>query len=67
MAECAASEHEDAVMTDLEDGEDYNIDIGDSSSSQSHSTITLPPEVWANVIDCEYCIVCIYFTIYFRI
>ena len=50
MAECTVSKHEDVVMTDL-DGEDYNI--GNSSTS-SQSTVTLPTEVWAAVIDCEY-------------
>jgi len=54
MAECTASKHEDVVMTDL-DGEDYNI--GKSSS------LTLPPEVWAMVINCEYSIIAIYFRI----
>ena len=57
MAECTASEHEDVAMTDLEDGEDYD---GNSSSSSSQSAVTLPPEVWANVIDCEYCLYLFY-------
>ena len=52
MAECTASKHKDAVMTDLEDGEDYNIG-NSSSSSQSQCTVTLPPEVWAMAIDYE--------------
>jgi len=52
------AEYEDVAMTDLEDGEDY--DIGNSSSISSQSTVTLPPEVWANVIDCEYCLYSFY-------
>ena len=47
-----AVEEKAAVISDSE-GEDNDDGIVEILDSSTH--ITLPPEVWANIINCEYC------------
>ena len=65
MAEYSIAAEDDVVMTDLEEREVYNT-VSDNldGSPQPHSIVTLPPEVWAMVINCKYALVSIHFHLY---
>jgi len=56
MTECitTAEQEKVAVISDAE-GED-NDGIVENFDGSPH--INLPPEVWANIINCEYCNMC---------
>ena len=56
-----AAEEQVAVISDSE-GEDYDdgiVEILDDSPPLPQP-LTLPPEVWANIINCEYCMCVLY-------
>ena len=55
----AAEDKEVAVISDSEGEDDDNI-VENFDGSPQHQTFTLPPEVWANIINCEYIFVLLY-------
>ena len=50
-----AAEEEKAVVISDSEGEDDNNIVENLDGSPDQPNLTLPPEVWANVINCEYC------------
>ena len=57
-----APDKEVAVISDSEGEENDDNDGMVENFYDGSPHITLPPEVWANVIDCEYC--CISINVY---
>ena len=65
MTEFTAQNHECSIQRDLSDDIDkLNLDGSSPHHHSTDSTMTLPPEVWAMVINCKFVYICFISTIY---
>ena len=58
MAEYSTTVAEDEKVAVISDSEGEEEDDGIVENFDGSPHVTLPPEVWAAVINCEYCYIC---------